>query len=276
MGFAPDPGETLGGAEGAASCLVSATKLVRVPPRPLAPRGWVLTLYPEAGEAGGAFRSARPRRPGLWVPAGAAADPERAEAEASRRARARVRRYCVAYGLTRLTTLTYAGAGCFDIDEHVANAGRFWRELRKLLDVAALPYVRVWEWHPGGHGLHEHFAVGRYVKRWKINAAWALGRVDIRLIKDLPVGSTVRDEARQAARYMAPYLSKGGGERPMGRHRYEVAQGFPIASEQVQGPSALAVLDAAAERMGGWPNQVWHSDDNEDWNGPPAAWAAWR
>ena len=38
-----------------------------------------------------------------------------------------------------------------------------------------LPYLWVPEWHPGGHGLHVHFAVGRYVKHGLIRDVWGAG-----------------------------------------------------------------------------------------------------
>lgn len=240
------------------------------------PEGWRFLLAPTAGEAGGSFHGVARSRSGLYVPAGEAADPERSAQEAARRARGRVRRMCAAYGLNRLGTLTYAGAGCFDIDAHLTNTARFWRQLRRELGVDAVPYVRVWEWHPGGHGLHEHFAIGRFIPWTLVRDVWGLGRVDMRLIGDLPIGSTVRQEARVAARYLAPYLSKGGEDRPMGRHRYEIAQGFPIPTEEIIGRSAEEVLAIASERMGAAPEHLWESRGSEDWPGPPSMWAAWR
>ena len=78
--------------------LVSVASLVRPD------AGWSLSLYPDAGEAGGAFvPSYRPRR--TWVPGNPAADPARARAEAGRRARAKLRRYCAANRLNRFGTL---------------------------------------------------------------------------------------------------------------------------------------------------------------------------
>lgn len=70
---------------------------------------WSFTLYPEAGEGGGCFRSALRRDPaGGGVP-----DLERSRQEAARRARTKLRRYCAANRLNRLGTLTYA-ASCVD------------------------------------------------------------------------------------------------------------------------------------------------------------------
>lgn len=91
--------------------------------------GWVLSLYPKAGEGGGCFVSShQPDR--TYVARGQARDPERAATEAGRRARAKLRRYCAANGLNRLGTLTYRGAGCHDplaTREHVRD---FFKALR--------------------------------------------------------------------------------------------------------------------------------------------------
>ncbi|WP_437770064.1 hypothetical protein [Arthrobacter sp. KNU40] len=74
--------------------------------------GWFFSLYPDAGEGGGGFRSSyQPNR--AFVAKGAAADPERAAAEAGRRAGSKLRRYCAANRLNRLGTLTYAGSSRF-------------------------------------------------------------------------------------------------------------------------------------------------------------------
>ena len=57
--------------------------------------GWYLSVYPEAGEAGGCFAYAKPATR-IYIPGQPAADPDRARSEAARRARAKVRRYCAA------------------------------------------------------------------------------------------------------------------------------------------------------------------------------------
>jgi hypothetical protein len=72
-------------------------------------RGWVLSLYREAAEAGACWRVPEVDGRGRAQP-----DPVRAAAEASRRARGMIRRYCAANRLNRLGTLTYAGEGCHD------------------------------------------------------------------------------------------------------------------------------------------------------------------
>jgi hypothetical protein len=233
---------------------------------------WTFTLYPEAGEGGGCFvRSFR--RP---VVVGGSPDVERSQEEAARRARAKLRRYCAANRLTRLATLTYAGAGCFDPQQLRADVGEFFRGLRRELGGKPLPYAWASEWHPGGHGLHVHFAVGRYVGQRLIRDVWGRGITHIKLIGDLPVGSGALEEARRAASYLAKYVSKNiADERVPRLHRYEVAQGFQPVKVPLSGESDLAVIAKASERMGGKAVRVWRSSEREGWRGAPAYWCAW-
>ncbi len=232
---------------------------------------WSLGLYPEAGEAGGCLRTLAPRG------AGSGADPERAAAEAVRRARAKIRRYAVANRLNRLGTLTYAGAGCHDAKGLRADVAAFFKGLRPALDGEPLPYVWVPEWHPGGHGLHVHFAVGRYVPQRLIRRVWGRGHVHIKLIGDLPVGTGMLEEARVAARYLCKYVGKGvdDARRRAGLHRYEVAQGFQPQRVLLTGTSESDVLEQASAHMRRAPATVWRSSTVEGWHGPPACWAAW-
>ena len=248
------------------SSLVSSTKLV-TPKR----AGWRFNLYPEAAEGGGAFHSAaEPRR-------GVSAETWDSRADAARRAKGKVRRYCAANRLNRLGTLTYAGAGCHDPIAFRADLADFFRKLRGEVG-KPFPYLWVPEWHPGGHGLHAHFVVGRYIRRGDIKRAWGRGRVDIRLLRDLPVGSGALGEARLAARYVAKYVGKdlAAGGQPSGLHRYEVAQGFQPRGVPIDGLSAAEVLDWAEVVMDAPPERVWRSDDEPEWAGPPAVWAEWR
>jgi hypothetical protein len=232
---------------------------------------WTFSLYPSAGEAGGSLRP-----PVCAVGSGGRRDPERAASEAARRARGMIRRYCAGNRLNRLGTLTYAGAGCHDPREARADVAGFFQRLRADLGGEAFPYLWVPEWHPGGHGLHLHFAVGRYVKQSLIRDAWGLGIVHIKLLGDLPVGSGTLGEARLAARYLGKYAGKAvDAERPAGLHRYEVAQGFKPVPVHLKGGSVEAVLEQASGVMGAVPAHVWHSSRAEGWQGPPSCWAAW-
>jgi hypothetical protein len=231
-----------------------------------------LAVYPEAGEAGGSFRYSLAPQP--RSPAGRG-DPERSRAEAARRARGKLRRYCAANGLNRLGTLTYAGDGCHDPRGFRRDLASFFRTLRMALGGEAFAYAWVPEWHKQGHGLHAHFAVGQYIAKGKIESAWGRGHVHIKLLGDLPVGSGERDEARVAARYLSKYIGKDFDGHEHGLHRYDVAEGFQPRPVRVTGPTVHAVLDRACVLMGGWPVRVWESGDEPEWHGPPVVWATW-
>lgn len=239
-----------------------------------------MSLCAAAGEAGGSFVSARPPR--VWVRGGPATDPERAREEAGRRARARLRRYCAANRLNRFGTLTYAGEGLHDQRQVRRDVGQFFRSVREQLGGDPLPYVWVPEWHHTDHGLHLHFAVGRFVPRSVLVEAWGRGWVHIKLIGNLPVGSGPMAQARVAAGYLAKYVAKSfqdeaeGRERPRGLHRYDVAQGFTPRTTLIRGASQAEVIEHASGAMGGPPDVFWSSAEAEDWEGPPAVWVQWR
>jgi hypothetical protein len=235
---------------------------------------WALTLYPEAGEAGGCIRSVRRERPDGPV---GPVDPERSQAEAARRARGQIRRYCAANRLNRLGTLTYAGGGCHDPSVLRADVAAFFKGLRAGLGGKRLPYLWVPEWHPGGHGLHVHFAVGRFIKRGLIEEAWGRGHVHIKLLGDLPVGSGSLEESRVSGRYLAKYAAKALDEQRLpGLHRYEVAQSFQPGKIECYGPTTEHAIENAARYMGREPAVVWRSSSVEGWCAPPACWVAWN
>jgi hypothetical protein len=233
---------------------------------------WTFSLYPDAAEGGGCFvppyaaEGARGGRP----------DPARSLEEAGRRARSKLRRYCAANRLNRFGTLTYA-TSCRDPRQLRADVGEFFRGLRCELGGDPLPYAWTSEWHPGGHGLHVHFAVGRYVRQSLIRDVWARGIVHIKLIGDLPHGSGALEEARVAAGYLAKYVSKSMDDerRVAGLHRYEVAQGFQPERVQLIGAVEEEVLGEAVARMGRRPSRLWRSVSADGWSKPPAVWCAW-
>jgi hypothetical protein len=247
--------------------------LVPVHISPLLAPHWTLSLYPEAAEAGGCLLVPDSRGRG----AGGESDPERSASEAVRRARTRLRRYAVANRLNRLGTLTYAGEGCHDPEQLREDVASFFRGLKPALGGEPFPYLWLPEWHPGGHGLHVHFAVGQYVPQTLIRDVWERGFVHIKLLGDLPVGYGALEEARLAASYLCKYLGKGLDDerRRAGLHRYEVAQGFQPERVALIGNGIEDVLGQASERMGAPPKIVWRSSKVEGWHGPPAVWAGW-
>lgn len=234
-------------------------------------RVWRMRIYLDAAEAGASL-SAPSRRGGSGRPS----DPDRSAAEAARRARGQIRRYCASNRLNRLGTLTYAGEGCHDPRALRLDVGGFFRRMRHELGGDAFPYLWVPEWHSGGHGLHIHFAVGRFIPQALIRAAWGRGHVHIKLLGDLGVGSGDLEEARLAAGYLAKYAGKAlDDDRPAGLHRYEVAQGFAPLSVTCEGQTVDDVIETASIVMGSEPSHVWHSSRREGWLGPPACWVSW-
>jgi hypothetical protein len=180
--------------------------------------------------------------------------------------------------LNRLGTLTYGPPFCRDPKQLRDHMGGFFRSVRSQLGGRPLPYLWVPELHKDGERFHAHFAVGRYVPRSLIETAWGHGFVHIKLIGDLPVGSSPWHEARKAAGYLSKYVTKtfDPGVRALpGLHRYDVAQGFQPMAERLTGTSSGGVLAQACERMGARPARSWSSDQVEGWRGPPALWFAW-
>lgn len=239
------------------------------------PAVWSFTLYPDAREAGGAFVPSRPRAKASQGVRGQAADPERARLEAARRARGRVRRYCAANRLNRLGTLTFRGEGCHDQRLLRDHLGVFFRRMRHEVG-SPFPYVWVPEWHKTDHGLHAHFAVGRFIKRSVVQRAWGHGFVHIKLLGDLPVGSGALGEARAAAGYLSKYVTKSFDDRRIsGLHRFDLAQGFQPRVHRLTGQTPGDVVSQASVLFGSGPALRWSSSEVPDWQGGPAIWAQW-
>jgi hypothetical protein len=235
--------------------------------------GWSFSLYPDAAEGGGSFRSAATSA----LAQGPSLDPLDSSEDAARRAKRMVRRYCAANRLNRLGTLTYRGEGQHSPGALRSDVGAFFRRLRRTVGDEPFPYLWVPEWHKSGHGLHVHFAVGRFIGVRAIERAWGHGFVHIKLLGDLPIGSGSLGEARQAARYLSKYVGKAfGSTQTAGRHRYEVGEGFQPRRVRLDGATADEVLGWAETVMGKPPSYLWRSRDQEGWEGPPSVFASWE
>lgn len=111
-----------------------------------------------------------------------------------------------------------------------------------------------------------------------IERAWPHGFVSIKLLGNLPVGSSPLSEARIAGGYLAKYVAKSfadDGSRDLGAHRYDVAQGFQPEAIRFTGTSRGDVLQQASAHLRDTPREVWDSSQAEDWQGPPTVWAQW-
>ena len=236
--------------------------------------GWAINLFKQAGEASGSFHSSYPRAP--IPPRGTGADKARSREEASRRAKGRIRRYCAHNGLNRLGTLTFKEPGCYDPRQLRIHLSAFFVELRKSQG-RNLPYLWVPEWHPGGHGLHVHFAVGRYIKKSLLDDLWTHGWVHIKMLGDLPHGSQVRDQARIAAGYLAKYVGKSflDERRIEGLHRYDKAQGFRPVAHRIFAPTRHEAITQAIEQMGTPYQYLWDSNEDKSWKKLPAVYLSW-
>lgn len=195
-------------------------------------------------------------------------------ARAARRARGRVRRFCVANRCAYLWTLTFADQT--DDRPHVARCVEaFIRRLRQH-QRRAIPYVWVIEEHKSGK-LHVHLALSIYVEQRRLAEWWSHGFVFVTGSK------SERSRGRHlgaagVARYVAKYVSKdvAGGD---GRQSYRVAERFQPAEERSGAWSLEDALLRAIFAMGGErPVYVWSSADHDDDDdrAPPCWWATWN
>ena len=239
--------------------------------------GWHLTVYPDAGEAVATFVTQRAlaarRKAGRRVPG--VSGSERARQVAEQRARTAVRRYAAANGLDRLGTLTYGGDGCHDPRQVRQDAAAFFKALRRSQG-GSFPYVWVPEWHSGGHGLHLHFAVARYLPLTDLRASWRHGFVHIKRLRPNRGEQGEWSASRTAARYLSKYIAKSFDKSIPGLHRYEVGQGFAPRRVNAYATSLTECLETSIAQMGGVrPSQQWSSGDVEEWAGPPVCWMGW-
>jgi len=241
---------------------------------PAQPAGWYLNLYPDAKEATATFIASYKSLGKSTFDESPFS--ERGPIEAARRARSKVRRYCAANSLNRLGTLTYRDEGMHDQKEFRSDIGAFFKELKASLN-KPFPYLWVPEWHPSGHGLHAHFAINRYIKRSLIESVWDKGFVHIKLLSDIPHGSTTMQEARRAAYYLGKYVGKTFEDknRIKGMHRYDIAQGFMPRKVVYSAPNRYIVIQEAIDAMGSVPSYTWDSNDQKDWSASPAMYMSW-
>lgn len=195
-------------------------------------------------------------------------------ARATRRAKGRVRRFCVANGCAYLWTLTLAEQTADDakVAQLVESFVRRLRAQRRR----AFPYVWVLERHKSGN-VHVHLALDGYVPIARLRDAWGHGFVFVTGAKaERSRGKHLG--AAGVARYVAKYVGKevsGGG----GRQSYRVAEGFQPREVRQHAWSLLDAFDrAVVEFDGEAPTYTWWSsaEKDDDDRAPPCWWATWN
>lgn len=91
-----------------------------------------------------------------------------------------------------------------------------WNKLctRLRKEYPGLKGLRVYEYHPGGHGIHIHMVVNQYLpaaRMWRLAAASGFGRVDVQ---------QWRSGAEDAAAYLTKYITKSKSEEWDGTRVY--------------------------------------------------------
>jgi hypothetical protein len=114
---------------------------------------------------------------------GAAKDPVRSKAEALRRARTKVRRYCTENRLRFMWTFTYRGDGEHDLRKVRRDVERLLASVRASRG-KAFPYLWVPELHKTEHGIHVHMGMRQAAEagRWLNRAPTGYAMRDAMLI----------------------------------------------------------------------------------------------
>ncbi len=245
------------------------------PPKPSYFRSsWVANVYETCGEATVYWRPPSPCSPTGVRGEGS----QRATVEGNRRARRRMRRFCVHNKLNVLWTLT------FD-DEHLPDdwdgvwveIERFRRWLYKHLGkkVPAVFVIERGEDEDGTKRLHVHMALGLSVDKRALEAGWGCGWV--KYSKRVAQGGTKRvrgrrEQARTVAAYLSAYLTKQDSTaagREFDGKRYSVTKGFAARARSFVVPSPSAGFNVARSLCGGVVDWEFHSDDDPEWLGVP-------
>ena len=212
----------------------------------------------------------------MFIRAGEGANSARSLQEAGRRARTAARRYVVANRCDQMITFTYAQA-CHDRDQFVADMHAFWLALRAALGGKPFPYLWVPEWHKS-HGLHAHAAVSQYIPFALIRACGDVAASGSSGWPAHPPGRSagvVAERARICARYLAKYFGKAFDDerRVLGRHRYDIGQGFRPKRIVFTADTRDGALAQACDHMGSRADTLWFSPEDANY---AAMWAAWR
>lgn len=197
---------------------------------------------------------------------------------ACRRARSAVRRYCQANTISRHLTVTYRPG------EERDSRGEVLRDIaacrRAVFGWAGgpFPFVGVPEQGSKNGRWHAEIGLGRYVPQKVLEQLWGHGFVSVHRYSDRHETRDEVENARTVAAYLSKYVSKAflEGERVMGEHRYEVAQGFQPVTEVFDVDDLAEGRELAIALFGGEvPRFVWSSADVKGFEGLPVRCGFW-
>jgi hypothetical protein len=115
-----------------------------------------------------------------------------------------------------------------------------------------------------------HIAVPlHYVDKHWLQETWGHGIVHFKDPKKLRDG-TRRQRSSLLARYLAKYIAKDLEiDHEIGKHRYEVAQGFDVEIERRTFATLAEANEWLHQYRGENFEEVWSYRDDVDWEGPP-------
>lgn len=202
-------------------------------------------------------------------------------ARAERRARGVLRRFLVQNLLLRMWTLTYAPPFQTDRAQVVRDVNGFVRRLREYLD-EAIPFAYVLELHKDGERWHVHMALpSRFIPHGVVERLWGHGFVQYQdRLNKVGHGRAVmsqRQQARLLAGYLCKYIGKGWDTVPVGKHRYEVAQGFTVKKVRRRVRTFLDAARRVRTVYVGVGDEVreWSLERDPEWRGPPCRGWTW-
>lgn len=138
------------------------------------------------------------------------------------------------------------------------------------------------ELHPGGHGWHVNFFVGRRLPHADVEELWGHGIVWVSDKTKHPrvkrLGLPLVVAIRLGAVYGCKYASKDWSEEVLtdGAHRYEVAQGFAPDEYADRHATLAEAWGAVHQHFGGViPAHVWSSAEATGWEAPPVYCLRW-
>jgi hypothetical protein len=137
------------------------------------------------------------------------------------------------------------------------------------MDGKRFPYARVFEWHQH-HGIHIHMAVPMFYWHGDLDRMWGKGYVFATYH-----GRGSRNGAgggRRTSAYLAKYVGKDFDESARGKHRYEVAQGFPIERYTIPVANLDEGIHWGLEMFPGPLAYTWDSRSDPNWFAPPVVY----